>query len=176
MDRTQIFVLGILVIMAIIINKIMYAKQTIYFFISEDDESVNKLKELLSNPNNEIILVNYKQNINLEKLNSLINQCSNRSLIKDILNIEGMEDLQGVLIDSCYKNAKCVNQPSNKFYEIYNTIGVFGYPFKFKDSASELLDNKTNNLIDVRKDKTCSRRYSVDTDSPPWQRRRSLDY
>jgi len=132
MDRTQIFVLGILVIMAIIINKIMYAKQTIYFFISEDDESVNKLKELLSNPNNEIILVNYKQNINLEKLNSLINQCSNRSLIKDILNIEGMEDLQGVLIDYCYKNAKCVNQPHDKYYAIKEKLNVFGFPFDFQ--------------------------------------------
>ena len=84
-------------------------------------------------------------------------------------------DLTQIYFDTCYRNAKCVNQPSNKFYQIYNTIGVFGYPFKFKDSSSELLGNKTktNNLIDVRKDKTCSQ---TDTDSPPWQRRRSLDY
>lgn len=138
MDRTQLFVLGILVIMAIIINRIMYAKQTIYFFISEDDESINKLKELLSNPNNEIILVNYKQNINLEKLNSLINQCSNRSLIKDIINVEGMEDLQGVLVDSCYKNAKCVNQPHDQYYAIKEKLNVFGFPFDFQFSPYDL--------------------------------------
>jgi len=150
-------------------------KQKVYFFLNNDDtNSFGSLNKILKNSDYEVIVVNYDtDNSSLLELNKVINSCRP---VDKILNIEKMTDLTQIYFDTCYRNAKCVNQPSNKFYEIYNTIGVFGYPFKFKDSASELLDNKKNNLIDVRKDKTCSRRYSVDTDSPPWQRRRSLDY
>jgi hypothetical protein len=90
-----------------------------------------------------------------------------------------MSDLNQVIFDTCYRNAKCINQPSNKFYEIYNRLNVFGYPFEFENNYSELLqmpDRKVNNLIDVSKNPTCGRPGEVVLESPPWQRKRGLNY
>jgi hypothetical protein len=169
----------ILILIAIGVYFLMFynKKQKVYFFLNKDDSnSFKALNKILKNSEYEVIVVNYDtDNSSLLELNKVTSSCR---AVDKVLNIEKMTDLTQIYFDTCYRNAKCVNQPSNKFYEIYNTIGVFGYPFKFQDNASELLGNKTktNNLIDTRKDKTCSKSYSVDTDSPPWQRKRSLNY
>jgi hypothetical protein len=170
----------ILILIAIGVYFFMFynKKQKVYFFLNKDDtNSFKTLNKILKNSEYEVIVVNYDtDNSSLLELNKVTSSCR---AVDKVLNIEKMTDLTQIYFDTCYRNAKCVNQPSNKFYEIYNTIGVFGYPFKFQDNASELLGNKktkTNNLIDTRKDKTCSSPYSIETDSPPWQRRRSLDY
>jgi hypothetical protein len=170
----------ILILIAIGVYFFMFynKKQKVYFFLNKDDtNSFETLNKILKNSEYEVIVVNYDtDNSSLLELNKVTSSCR---AVDKVLNIEKMTDLTQIYFDTCYRNAKCVNQPSNKFYEIYNTIGVFGYPFKFQDNASELLGNKktkTNNLIDTRKDKTCSSPYSIETDSPPWQRRRSLDY
>jgi hypothetical protein len=180
MSIKSIIIILILIAIGVYFCMFYSKKQKVYFFLNKDDtnsvESFESLNKILKNSDYEVIVVNYDtDDSSLLELNKVTSSCR---AVDKVLNIEKMTDLTQIYFDTCYRNAKCVNQPSNKFYEIYNTIGVFGYPFKFQDNASELLGNKTktNNLIDVRKDKTCSRPYSVETDSPPWQRRRSLDY
>ena len=182
MSIKSIIIILILIAIGVYFCMFYIKKQKVYFFLNKDDtnsvESFESLNKILKNSDYEVIVVNYDtDDSSLLELNKVTSSCR---AVDKVLNIEKMTDLTQIYFDTCYRNAKCVNQPSNKFYEIYNTIGVFGYPFKFQDNASELLGNKTktktNNLIDVRKDKTCSRPYSVETDSPPWQRRRSLDY
>jgi hypothetical protein len=180
MSIKNIIIILILIAIGVYFCMFYNKKQKVYFFLNKDDtnsvESFESLNKILKNSDYEVIVVNYDtDNTSLLELNKVTSYCR---AVDKVLNIEKMTDLTQIYFDTCYRNAKCVNQPSNKFYEIYNTIGVFGYPFKFQDNASELLGNKTktNNLIDVRKDKTCSRPHSVDVDSPPWQRRRSLDY
>lgn len=180
MSIKSIIIILILIAIGVYFCEFYNKKQKVYFFLNKDDtnsiESFESLNKILKNSDYEVIVVNYDtDNSTLLELNKVTSSCRP---VDKVLNIEKMTDLTQIYFDTCYRNAKCVNQPSNKFYEIYNTIGVFGYPFKFQDNASELLGSKTktNNLIDVRKDKTCSKSYEVDTDSPPWQRRRSLDY
>lgn len=145
----------ILIILGISVYFFMFynSKQKVYFFLNKnDDNSFNELIKILKNPNYDVTVVNYDSDEeSILKLNSVIKSCRP---VDRILNIENMTDLTQIYFDTCYRNAKCVNQPSNKFYEIYNKLGVFGYPFKFENNSSELLGN---NLIDVSKNATCNK-------------------
>ena len=152
-----------------------------YFFLNKDDDkSLEMLNNILRNSDIEIIIINYDgSKDNLVELNKIINTSGKSRTISKILNVEKMSDLNQVIFDTCYRNAKCINQPSNKFYEIYNRLNVFGYPFEFENNYSELLqmpDRKVNNLIDVSKNPTCGRPGEVVLESPPWQRKRGLNY
>jgi hypothetical protein len=72
-------------------------------------------------------------------------------------------------VTNIYNNKKCINQPSDRFYEIVNKVGVYGYPFDFEDNPSELLNNDSDNKVyvaDINRLKnnddvpTCARRRS----------------
>ena len=173
MSIKSIIIILILIAISVYFYFFYNNKQKVYYFLNKDDEtSFDKLNDILKQSDYEVIVVNYESDEkSLNGLNKIINKCRP---INKVLNIEKMTDLTQIYFDTCYRNAKCVNQPSDKFYELYNTIGVFGYPFKFEDNASELLKNKTNNLIDTSKDNTCSKSNKVDTDSPPWQRKKKF--
>jgi hypothetical protein len=165
------FYLLILIIIIVLYFYFFNSKQTVYFFLNKDDErSLEALNNILKNSDYEVIIVNYdKDKKDLIKLNQVINNCNKIRPINKILNVENMTDINEIYFDTCYRNAKCVNQPSNKFYELYNKMNVFGYPFKFQDNSSELLGKlPTNNLIDVNSNPTCTQ------PSDTAQRKRSL--
>jgi hypothetical protein len=160
----------ILIIIAIFVYFYFFYNnnQKVYYFLNKDDEtSFDALNDILKQSDYEVIVVNYDSDIeSLNGLNKVINRCRP---INKILNIEKMTDLTQIYFDTCYRNAKCVNQPSNKFYELYNKMNVFGYPFKFQDNSSELLGKlPTNNLIDVNSNPSCTQ------PSDTAQRKRSL--
>jgi hypothetical protein len=78
---------------------------------------------ILKNSEYEVIVVNYDtDNKSLLELNKVTSSCR---AVDKVLNIEKMTDLTQIYFDTCYRNAKCVNQPSNKFYELYNKMNVF---------------------------------------------------
>jgi len=160
----------ILILIAICVYFFMFynKKQKVYFFLNKDDtNSFKTLNKILKNSEYEVIVVNYDtDDSSLLELNKVTNSCR---AVDKVLNIEKMTDLTQIYFDTCYRNAKCVNQPSNKFYELYNKMNVFGYPFKFQDNSSELLGKlPTNNLIYVKSKPTCTQ------PSNTTQRRRSL--
>jgi hypothetical protein len=80
-----------------------------------------------------------------------------------------MKDLEDI-----YRNRKCINQPGNLFYQIQNRVGVYGYPFNFIDSASELLNNDDD--YKLNKPNTDKNRLREYIDVPTCGRRRSGCY
>ena len=170
MEHIGIIVLLIIIIVLIIFHVFNKQEEKIYFFLNQnDDKSLNLLNNILKNSKSKVILVNYDKDLDLTKLNKIINKCKKIRPIHDLINIENMDDVTNI-----YNNKKCINQPSDRFYEIVNKVGVFGYPFDFEDNPSELLNSDTqsdnnkiynantsmNRLREVIDVPTCGRRRS----------------
>ena len=66
--------------------------------------------------------------------------------VNKVLNIENMTDLNEVVYDSCFKNAKCIFQPWDRFYSIVNRLNVYGYPFKFQNK----IESPSNTASDAQ--------------------------
>jgi hypothetical protein len=163
-------VLIILIILLIILHLPSDRKDVVYFFLNKDDDkSLKILNKILKKSKSKIILVNYDKNIDLLKLNQIINESNNIRPIHKIINIENMTDLEHI-----YRNRKCINQPGNLFYEIKNTVGVYGYPFDFQDSPSELLNNDDD--YKLNKPNTDVNKLREYVDVPTCGRRRSGCY
>ena len=115
----------------------MYYKpsQKIYVFLDENDEkSILILNNVLKNTDSDIVIVTSDKNNDSEKRRSLIKNFNNIRPIHKLLNVEKFGDMSEIIYDTCFKNARCANQPSDKFYSIVNRLNVFGYPFQFKNS------------------------------------------
>jgi len=169
MKQIAIIILLVILVVVGLLNFLNSKQENVYFFLNKaDDKSLDLLNNILKNSNSKVILVNYDKDVNLIKLNEIINNCNKIRPIHDLINIENMQDLEEL-----YKNRKCVNQPGDKFYEIVNKVGVFGYPFDFEDNPSELLNNDGNK---IHKAKTDSNRIKEYVDVPTCGRRRSGCY
>jgi hypothetical protein len=152
-----LYLLGLAVVLTIIFTWSLNRKQKVYYFLDDSDD-YKDLEELLNNTKNEVIIVNYK-NIDTLELNKVLASCSNSKKIKKVLNLEKMEDVQELVVGTCYKNYKCANRPKDAFYAINEKLNVYGYPFDFEDGPYELdpfkkYDPNTNmnrlrQLIDV---------------------------
>jgi hypothetical protein len=165
MKQIAIIILLVILVVIGILNFFNNKQENIYFFLNKgDDKSLELLNNILENSNSKVILVNYDKDIDLIKLNKIINNCNKIRPIHNLINIENMEELEEL-----YKNRKCVNQPGDKFYEIVNKVGVFGYPFNFQNNPSELLNNDNK----IHKANTNSNRIREYVDVPTCGRRRS---
>ena len=163
-------VLILLIIVILVIISMNEYDNNLYFFLNKDDDkSFKKLKKILKKSKYKIILVNYGKDIDLLKLNNLLNNIKHGKPIHKIINIEKMEDVQNI-----YYNRKCVNHPDTDFYQIKNKVGVFGYPFDFENNSSELLnsdsDNTENTTYSSKSDINILKNY---VDTPTCGRRRS---
>ena len=141
MEKPEYLIIAILIVLIIIINIFTNKSQKIYFFFNPKDQlSIDLLNNILKNNNNsEIILVT--NNSDEEEVKKSVNNMR----ISKILNVENFSDLNEVIYDSCFKNAKCIFQPWDKFYNIKNRVNVFGYPFKFQNKV----DTPSNLSSDV---------------------------
>jgi len=168
MNQISIVILLLIIILLFLVNMSSDKEDKIYFFLNNnDDKSLELLNNILKNSKSKVILVNYGKDIDLIKINKLINNCNKIRPIHKIMNIEKMEDLQKI-----YYNKKCINQPEHKFYELKNKVGVFGFPFDYEDNESELLNNQidNNNTATIKIDDNILKNY---VDVPTCGRRRS---
>lgn len=170
MKNIEIIILLLVITVLVIYHVFSKKQEKIYFFLNKDDDkSLNLLNNILKNSKSKIILVNYDKDMDLIEINKILNKNKNSRPIYDLINIENMNDVTKI-----YNNKKCINQPSDRFYEIVNKVGVFGYPFDFEDNPSELLNSDThsdnkkiynanttmNKLREVVDVPTCGRRRS----------------
>jgi len=169
MKKIRIIVLLLFIILLIIYQIFSKKEEKIYFFLNKDDDkSLNLLNNILKKSKSKIILVNYDKDMDLIKLNKIINKCKKIRPIHDLINIENMNDVTNI-----YNNKKCINQPSDRFYEIVNKVGVFGYPFDFQDNPSELLNSDTQSDDKIYNANTTMNRLREVVDVPTCGRRRS---
>jgi len=148
MEKFEYIILVILVILSIVIN-IFYNKseKIYYFFDAKDVKSKELLNNILKNSNNEVILVTSEKDTaeNQVNMRDILQQLSTIRPVSKVLNIEKFSDLSEVVYQSCFKNAKCIFQPFDRFYAIANKLNVQGYPFKFENNA----DSPSNIPSDV---------------------------
>ena len=167
----MIIILLLIIIIGLIVFNISSKKEdTVYFFLNKNDENSFKLlKNILKKSESKIILVNYDKGMDILRLNKILNQFNKIRPIHQIINIENMQDLENILY-----NRKCINQPSNKYYELINKVGVFGYPFDFENNESELLNNDSDNDNNkIHKSSTNMNNLRQHVDVPTCGRRRS---
>lgn len=148
MEKFEYLILLILIIISIIINVFYNKSQKIYYFFdAKDEKSIELLNNILKNSNNEIILVtSEKDNVeNQVSMRDVLQKLSNIRPVSKVLNIEKFSDLSEVVYESCFKNAKCIFQPYDRFYAIANKLNVQGYPFKFESK----IDSPSNVPSDV---------------------------
>jgi hypothetical protein len=160
----------IILIVIVILILIFYRKRTkVYYFIDKKDKkSLKKLKKILKKTSNEVILVIGKDNDN--EVKNIIKELNDIRPIKKILNRESFRDMTEIAFESCFRNAKCMNQPHDRFYAIVNRLNVFGYPFDYDNKITTPSDAPSDNgMAAVPQDKL-SRKY---TDVPKCGRRRS---
>jgi hypothetical protein len=147
MEKIEYIILIFLAILFVITHIFLNTPQKIYFFFDPTNaKSIKVLKEMLKNSSNEIIIVSLK-NTSIEHILKDLNKIRP---VDKIFNIENMTDLNEIVNDSCYKNAKCIFQPWDKFYSISNRLNVFGYPFNFQnkiDSPSNVASDSRGNAV-----------------------------
>jgi len=132
MEKYEYLIIIILVLLSILINIFYRNSQKIYFFFdSKDEKSVELLNNILKNSKNEIIIVTSEEKGKMKEI--LQNLNSERSVSK-VINIEKLTDLSEIIYETCFKNAKCVFQPHDRFYAIANRLNVQGYPFQFDNN------------------------------------------
>jgi len=142
MEKYEYLILIILVILSIILNIFYNKSQKIYFFFdAKDKKSIQLLNNILKNSDNEIIIVTSEKDENEHSMREILQKLSSIRPVSKVLNIEKFSDLSEIVYESCFKNAKCIFQPHDKFYAIANKLNVQGYPFAFEtkiDSPSEI--------------------------------------
>ena len=151
MEKPEYLIIVFLIFITILINVFSTKSQKIYFFINpKDQNSINLLNNILKNSKNEIILVS--NNSDKKILQNVVNKLNQIRPISKVLDIENFSDLKEVVYESCFKNAKCIFQPWDKFYSINNRLNVFGYPFNFeknvKQPSNTASDSKGNAVFD----------------------------
>lgn len=143
MEKIEYLILIFLTILFVISNIYLNKTQKIYFFFDHTDaKSLHILKKMLQDSSNEIIIVTSVET----SLSKIMKDLNKIRPINKVLNIENMTDLNEVVYDSCFKNAKCIFQPWDKFYSIVNRLNVYGYPFKFQNK----IDSPSNTASDSR--------------------------
>ena len=143
MEKIEYLILVFLTILFVISIIFLNKTQKIYFFFDHTDaKSLHILKSMLQDSSNEIIIVT-TIGTNLDKIIKDLNKIRP---VNKVLNIENMTDLNEVVYDSCFKNAKCIFQPWDKFYSIVNRVNVYGYPFKFQNKV----ESPSNTASDSR--------------------------
>ena len=162
MEKPEYLIIIFLIFITVFINIFSNKSEKIYFFINpKDQNSINLLNNILKNSKNEIILVS--NNSNKEELQNIVNDFNQIRPISKIIDIEKFSDLNEVIYESCFKNAKCIFQPWDKFYSINNRLNVFGYPFNFEnkvkqpsntasDSKGNAVFDKSRNIVDKKKE------------------------
>jgi len=136
MVKVEYLVIAILIFITILFNIFKTKSDKIYFFIDpKNEQSINLLNNILKNTKKEIILVIF--NSKVEGLQNVIDNSNTIRPISKVMNIENFSDLKEVVYDSCYKNAKCIFQPWDKFYSINERLNVFGYPFDFESNVKQ---------------------------------------
>ena len=140
MEKHEYLIVAILIFLSIVINIFFNKSQKIYFFLDpKDKKSIELLNNILKNTNNEVILVMSPEKE--DKIKDLFQNLVSIRPIKKVLNVENFSDLSEIVYETCFKNAKCIFQPHDKFYSIANKLNVQGYPFQFvnnTDSPSNL--------------------------------------
>jgi len=135
-EKPEYLIILVLIFLTVIITVFMPKTEKIYFFFNpKDKSSVELLNNILKNSKNEIILVT--NNSNMEDVVNAVNKLNRIRPIEKILNVENFTDLNEVVYNSCFKNAKCIFQPWDKFYAINERLNVFGYPFKFENKVKQ---------------------------------------
>lgn len=136
LEKPEYLIILALIILTILINIFMPKTEKIYFFFNpKDEKSIELLNNILKNSKNNIILVT--NNSNMKDVKEVVNKLNKTRSIEKILNVENFSDLNEVVYNSCYKNAKCIFQPWDKFYQINERLNVFGYPFKFESKVKQ---------------------------------------
>jgi hypothetical protein len=144
MEKHEYLIVAILIILSIVINIFFNKSQKIYFFLDpKDKKSIELLNNILKNTNNEVILVMSPEKE--DKLKDLFQNLVSIRPIKKVLNVENFSDLSEIVYETCFKNAKCIFQPHDKFYSIANKLNVQGYPFQFENNA----DSPSNLPADI---------------------------
>lgn len=124
-----------LIVVSILVTMYYKPSQKVYVFLDENDEkSILLLNNILKNTDSDVVIVTSNKNDDSEKRRSLIKKFNNIRPINKVLNVEKFRDMTEIIYDTCFKNARCANQPSDKFYEIVNRLNVFGYPFNFENT------------------------------------------
>lgn len=165
-EHTILLVLIVIVILILI----FYRKRSkVYYFVDKNDKkSLDILKKILKKTTNEVILVVSKEKDS--EVNQIITELNNIRPIKKVLNRESFRDMTEIAFESCFRNAKCMNQPNDRFYAIVNKLNVFGYPFDYDNKIVTPSDAPSDNgMATVPQDKLSSKF----TDVPKCGRRRS---
>lgn len=132
MNFEHLIVISLLVV-SILVTIFYKESKKVYVFLDENDEkSIILLNNILKNSKSDVVIVT--TNNDNEKKRSLLKGFNNIRPIHKILNVEKFGDMKELIYDTCFKNGRCANQPSDKFYAIVNKLNVFGYPFNFENS------------------------------------------
>jgi len=146
MEKYEYLIIIILIILSIVINVFYNKSQKIYFFFdAKDEKSVKLLSNILKNSDNEIIIVTSEKEENEHNMREVLQKLSSVRPVSKVLNIEKLTDLSEVVYEACFKNAKCIFQPHDRFYAIANRLNVQGYPFQFENK----IDSPSNIPSDV---------------------------
>lgn len=147
MEKYEYLIIVILIIVSIVLNIFYNKSQKIYFFFdAKDEKSVQLLNNILKNSDNEIVIVTSEKQGNEHNMREVLEKIStNTRPVSKVLNIEKLTDLSEVVYEACFKNAKCIFQPHDRFYAIANRLNVQGYPFKFENK----IDSPSNIPSDV---------------------------
>ena len=99
--------------------------------------------------------------------------------------------MKELIYDTCFKNGRCANQPSDKFYAIVNKLNVFGYPFNFENSPDypngnnllqrwapnkEGVNDSQDKLRGLVNNPSCNNNINDNQSSENYSRRRSSIY
>jgi len=155
MEKNEYLILIFLTILFVISIIFLNKTQKIYFFFDHNDaKSLSILKNLLKDTSNEIVIVTSTE----KSLKHILKDLNKIRPVDKVLNIENMTDLNEVVYDSCFKNAKCIFQPWDRFYSIVNKLNVYGYPFKFQNNvespSNTASDSQGNAVFAPSKDGT----------------------
>jgi ATP-dependent Lon protease len=146
MEKYEYLIIIILIILSIVINVFYNKSQKIYFFFdAKDEKSVKLLSNILKNSDNEIVIVTSEKEENEHNMREVLQKLSSVRPVSKVLNIEKLTDLSEVVYEACFKNAKCIFQPHDRFYAIANRLNVQGYPFQFENK----IDSPSNIPSDV---------------------------
>ena len=143
MEKNEYLILIFITILFVISTIFLNKTQKIYFFFDHTDaKSLSILKNMLKDTSNEIVIVTSTE----KSIKHILKDLNKIRPVNKVLNIENMTDLNEVVYDSCFKNAKCIFQPWDRFYSIVNRLNVYGYPFKFQNKV----ESPSNTASDSR--------------------------
>ena len=143
MEKNEYLILIFITILFVISTIFLNKTQKIYFFFDHTDaKSLSILKNMLKDTSNEIVIVTSTE----KSIKHILKDLNKIRPVNKVLNIENMTDLNEVVYDSCFKNAKCIFQPWDRFYSIVNRLNVYGYPFKFQNK----IESPSNTASDAQ--------------------------